>query len=134
MPEIAAYVKRGGSAVTPRVVSTIMRQIPMWKAEFTQIKSPAHPHLIDQLEFLANAVEDFVEGSDKDLTYTSFVEAVFALTYAHRKVDIIPDFVLKLGHADDSSIVRAALIQNERAFAQYAARHNINWSKITSEA
>jgi uncharacterized membrane protein YkvA (DUF1232 family) len=133
MPEIAEYVKRGGAAITPRVVAAIVRQIPLWKAEFTQIKSPSHPHLVDQLQFLADAVEDVMEGSDKDLAFEAFAEAVFALTYAHKKVDIIPDFVLHLGHADDSSVVRAVLIQNERAFAQYASRHNINWAKITSQ-
>ncbi len=133
MPEIADYVKRGAAAITPRVVATIVHQIPMWKAEFTQIKSPSHPHLVAQLQFLADAVEDVMDGSDKDLAFGAFAEAVFALTYAHKKVDIIPDFVAKLGHADDSSIVRAVLIQNEKAFAQYATRHNLNWSKITSQ-
>jgi hypothetical protein len=45
---------------------------------------------------------------------------------------IIPDGVLNLGRADDSSIVRAVLIQNEKAFALYAASQNLDWSKITN--
>jgi uncharacterized membrane protein YkvA (DUF1232 family) len=53
--------------------------------------------------------------------------------YAHKRVDIIPDFVNTMGHADDSSIVRAVLIQNEKAFAEYAARHKLDWEKITSK-
>ena len=58
--------------------------------------------------------------------------AVFALVYAHKKVGIIPASVLNLGRADDSSIVRAVLIQNEKAFALFAAAQNLDWSKITS--
>jgi hypothetical protein len=46
---------------------------------------------------------------------------------------IIPDSVLELGRADDSSVVRAVLIQNEKAFSAYAATQSVNWQKITSQ-
>lgn len=133
MPEIANYVTHGAHHITPVIVEKVLRQLPLWKMEFTQIQAPKFPHLVSQLEFLADAVEDFAEGADKELPYVAVAQAVFALMYAHRKTDIIPDFVLKLGYADESSVVRAALIQNERAFAQYAARHEISWSRITSK-
>jgi hypothetical protein len=41
--------------------------------------------------------------------------------------------VLNLGRADDSSVVRAVLIQNEKAFAIYAGAQDVDWTKITSE-
>ena len=107
--------------------------MPQWKLEFTQIYEPLFPHLVDQLEFLADAVEDTAEGAYKDLPYSAFAQAVFALIYAHKKVGIIPDSVLNLGRADDSSVVRAVLIQNEKAFAIYAAGQNTEWSRITSQ-
>jgi hypothetical protein len=111
----------------------MLRHLPQWKLEFTQIYEPLFPHLVDQLEFLANAVEDIAEGAYKDLPYIAFAQAVFALIYSHKKVGIIPDSVLNLGRADDSSVVRAVLIQNEKVFAIYAASQNIDWSKITSQ-
>jgi uncharacterized membrane protein YkvA (DUF1232 family) len=77
-------------------------------------------------------VEDSAEGAYRDLPYVALAQAVFALIYAHKKVGIIPDSVLNLGRADDSSIVRAVLIQNEKAFAIYAASQNFDWSKVTS--
>jgi uncharacterized membrane protein YkvA (DUF1232 family) len=61
-------------------------------------------------------------------------QAVFALTYAHKKVDVIPDLIPNLGRADDSSVVRAVLIQNEKWFAKYAAAMSFDWSRITSKA
>ena len=88
--------------------------------------------LVDQLEFLADAAEDFAEGAYKDLPYWAFAQAIFALTYAHKKVDVIPDLIPELGRADDSSVVRAVLIKNEKFFAKYAALQGVNWSKITS--
>ena len=133
MSEFVNYVNHGASLISPRVVDQVLRQLPLWKVEFTQINAPKFPHLVDQLEFLADAVEDFAEGAYKDLPYVAFAQAVFALTYAHKKVDVIPDLLPALGRADDSSVVRAVLIQNERVFARYAETQGFDWSKITSQ-
>ena len=133
MSEFAEYVNHGASLVTPRVVDNVLRQLPIWKIEFTQINDPKFPHHEDQLEFLADAVEDFAEGAYKDLPFYAISQAVFALTYAHKKVDVIPDLIPNLGRADDSSVVRTVLIQNEKTFAKYAAAMGFNWAKITSE-
>jgi uncharacterized membrane protein YkvA (DUF1232 family) len=132
MAEIVDFVNRGALTITPAIVEKLLRHLPQWKLEFTQIYEPLYPHLVDQLEFLADAVEDSAEGAYKDLPYTAFAQAVFALVYAHKKVGIIPDTVVHLGRADDSSIVRAVLIQNERVFANYAASQSRDWSQITS--
>jgi len=133
MSEFVKYVNHGAALITPRIVEQVVRQLPLWKVEFTQINAPKFPHLVDQLEFLADAVEDFAEGAYKDLPYFAFAEAIFALTYAHKKVDVIPDLLPALGRADDSSVVRAVLIQNERAFARYAEVQGFDWNKITSQ-
>jgi uncharacterized membrane protein YkvA (DUF1232 family) len=133
MPEIAKFVNNGAASITPNVAEKVLRQLPQWKLEFTQIHAPLFPHLVDQLEFLANAVEDAVEGAYKELPYTAVAQAVFALIYAHKKGGVIPDSILSLGYADDSSVVRAVLIQNERAFAIYAGTQGTDWQRITSQ-
>jgi uncharacterized membrane protein YkvA (DUF1232 family) len=133
MAEIVDFVNRGATTITPAVVEKVLRALPQWKLEFTQIHEPLFPHLGSQLDFLANAVEDAAEGAYKELPYYAIAQATFALVYAHKKVGIIPDAVLNLGRADDSSVVRAVLIPNEKAFAIYAAAQDIDWSKITSQ-
>jgi len=132
MPEIAKFVNSAAASITPAIAEKVLRQLPQWKLEFTQIRTPHFPHLVDQLEFLADAVEDAVEGAYKDLPYAAVAQAVFALLYAHKKMGIIPDSILELGRADDSSVVRAVLIQNEKTFAAYARAQGVNWQKITS--
>jgi uncharacterized membrane protein YkvA (DUF1232 family) len=134
MPEVAKFVNNGAASITPVVAENVLRHLPQWKLEFTQINAPKFPHLLNQLEFLANVVEDSLEGVYKDLPYTALAQAVFALIYAHKKNGIIPDSVLELGRADDSVVIRAVLIQNEKAFASYAAQHGLDWSLITSQA
>ena len=133
MPEIAKFVNGGAVTITPAIAEKVVRQLPQWKLEFTQIDAPKFPHLVDQLEFLADAVEDAVEGAYKDLPYAAVAQAVFALLYTHKKTSIIPEGLLELGRADDSSVVRAVLIQNEKAFAIYAGKQGLNWQKITSQ-
>ena len=134
MPEIAKFVNRGAASITPGVAENVLRHLPQWKLEFTQINAPKFPHLVDQLEFLADAVEDAVEGAYKELPYVAVAQAVFALVYAHKKMGVIPESILELGRADDSSVVRAVLIQNEKAFAIYAGSQGVDWRKITSQA
>jgi uncharacterized membrane protein YkvA (DUF1232 family) len=133
MPEIANFVTRGAGSTTPAIAEKVLRLLPQWKLEFTQINAPNFPHLVDQLEFLADAVEDAVEGAYKDLPYVAVAQAVFALIYAHKKLSLLPENFLELGRADDSSVVRAVLIQNEKAFAIYAGKQGVDWRRITSQ-
>jgi uncharacterized membrane protein YkvA (DUF1232 family) len=133
MPEIVKFVNNGAAAITPAIAEKVLKQLPQWKLEFTQIRAPLFPHLVDQLELLANAAEDTLEGAYKDLPLFAVAQAVFALIYAHKKVGIIPDSILSLGYADDSSVVRAVLIQNEKAFAAYAGVQGVEWRKVSSQ-
>jgi uncharacterized membrane protein YkvA (DUF1232 family) len=127
---------RGISAtkVTPRILKGIHKNLPYLKIEFAQIDEPTYPHLVNQLEFLADVIEDFVEGADDDLPYVAVASAAFALSYAHQELDLIPDNIPELGHGDDSSLVRAVLMEHERALSDYASRHEMNWESITVKA
>jgi uncharacterized membrane protein YkvA (DUF1232 family) len=133
MAEIVDFLNRGAASITPAIADKVVRALPQWKLEFTQIYEPLFPHLAGQLDFLANAVEDCMEGAYKEIPFYAVAQATFALLYAHKKVGIIPDAVLNLGRADDSSVVRAVLIQNEKAFAIYAASQDLEWGRVTSQ-
>ena len=65
MSEIVKFVNRGAASTTPAIAEKVLRHLPQWKLEFTQINAPKFPHLVDQLEFLADAVEDSVEGATR---------------------------------------------------------------------
>lgn len=131
MSEIAMFVRRGTGQITPRILRGVHKKLPFLKIEFAQIHAPKFPHLVDQLEFLANVIEDVAEGADEDIPYVTVAGATFALVYAHRQFDLIPDHEPELGRADDSAVVRAVLIEHEKVFSAYAARQGLNWSKVT---
>lgn len=131
MPEISNYVRQGAIRVTPRTVQNILKHIGMLKLEFTQAHDPKYPHLIDQLEFLLDFVEDFAEGKLPDAPYVGVAAAAFAVIYAHRKMDLIPDFLIESAHTDDSAVVRAVLINYEFIFVKYAKSRGIDWLDIS---
>ena len=131
MPEIVQFVHRGAAQITPRILRGVHKKMPFLKMSFTQINAPNYPHLVEQLEFLANVVEDFAEGEEDDLPFVTVAGAAFALIYAHREKDLIPDIVPEFGHADESAVVRAVLIEQEKVLAGYASRHQLNWPKLT---
>ncbi|MBM4455836.1 MAG: hypothetical protein FJ411_05545 [Verrucomicrobia bacterium] len=133
MAEIAAFAQRGASRVTPKIMHNLLHRLPMLKAEFTQIHAPKFPHLVEQLEFLADVVEDFAEGAYKDIPYSAAAAAAFAIIYTHRLLDIIPDFIAKISFEDDSAVVRAVLIMFEKDFEKYAHAQHLNWKKVTVE-
>jgi uncharacterized membrane protein YkvA (DUF1232 family) len=131
MPEVANFVRHHAAQITPHTLEKLMHRMALLKAEFTQIEDPKYPHLVDQLEFLANVVEDFADNQLPHMPYHAVSAAAFALLYVHRHMDIIPDFIKQHGHADDSAIVRAALIEHENAFRAYALEQGVDWSEIT---
>jgi len=133
MPEVAEFVSRQAASITPAMTERVLRNLPFWKVEFTQVSAPQFPHLAAQLEFLADLIEDFAENADKDIPYYVVAQAVFALTYVHKKAGIIPGTMPELAKADNSSVVRAVLIQNEKALSTYAARHGVEWATVTSK-
>ena len=129
--EIVQFVRRGMAQITPRVLQGVHKKLPFLKVEFAQIHAPKFPHLVDQLEFLADVVEDFAENADDRIPLTAVAAATFGLIYAHRQFDLIPDKEPELGRADDSAVVRTILMEHERVFADYASRHGMNWARIT---
>jgi uncharacterized membrane protein YkvA (DUF1232 family) len=129
MAEIAQFVQHGASTITPKILKGVYKNLPMLKLKFADLNDSRYPHLGEQLMFLADVVEDFAEEADEELTYGVVARAVFALLYANRQMDLIPDTIPEFGHADDSGVVRAVLIANEKLLMAYAARHKIKFDR-----
>jgi uncharacterized membrane protein YkvA (DUF1232 family) len=131
MSETAKFVHHGAAAITPNILKGVHKKLPFLKLKFNELDDPAYPHLSDQLEFLANVVEDFAEGVEEDLPYFTVASSVFAIMYADRQFDLIPRAIPEFGHAEDSAVVRTVLIENEKFLAAYAERHKMKWDAVT---
>ncbi len=133
MSDIAEFVHDNAARVSPKILQGIHAKLPQLKLEFAEIHAPKYPHLVDQLEFLADVIEDYAEDADGDIPYFVLAEACFALAYAHKQDDLIPNHVPEVGYADDSSVVRTVLIENEKVLSEYAKRHGLDWGEITTQ-
>ena len=131
MSEIVKFLHHGAEQITPKILRGIHKKLPALKLQFAEINAPEFPHLVEQLEFLADVVEDFVEGVEDNLPYVAIAEAAYALVYSHKDSGLIPNHINHIGRADDSALVRAVLIENERVLSEYAERHEFEWSTIT---
>lgn len=134
MAEFAEFVRRGAATVTTQLLQKVHKKLPMLKLQFAQIQAPAFPHLISQLQFLSNLVEDFVDGKADEVPLVTVAAACFAILYAQREWDLIPDPINDIGRMDDSGVVRVVMIENERVLAEYAEKQGINWRSISAEA
>jgi len=117
--------------VTPKILKGVHKRLPFLKLKFTEFENPAFPQLSEQLEFLADVVEDFAEGVEEELPYSTVMAVTFALVYADRQVEMIPDALPAPGFADDSAVVRSVLIEHEKVLAAYAQRHQMNWETVS---
>jgi uncharacterized membrane protein YkvA (DUF1232 family) len=130
MSEVAEFARNGASKVSPLTLKRVYKALPLLKVEFAQIEAPNFPHLEQQLQFLANLVEDFADGKADEVPYCTVAAACYAIVYARKKWDLIPDFLPEMGRSDDSAVVRAVLIENEPVFKEYATKVNVNWNEV----
>jgi uncharacterized membrane protein YkvA (DUF1232 family) len=112
--DLNQFVLDGARRVTPRQVGKLVRQLPEIRLVATQVTQ--FPQLADQVEFLAELIEDFHSGLNQDVPYTAIAEAAFALSYLHKGVDIIPDRIPDIGYADDAAIITVVFETYKVAF------------------
>ena len=134
MSEIADFVHHNAAKVTSKILHGVHHKLPQLKLEFAEIHAPKFPHLVDQLELLADVIEDYAEGADQEIPYFVIAEACFALAYAHKQTHLIPDHVADIGFADESAVVRTVFIENEKALSEYCKRHGLDFAEITTAA
>jgi uncharacterized membrane protein YkvA (DUF1232 family) len=115
--ELHQFIADGARKVTPARLERLVRQLPDTRLAVTQITD--FPHLPDQVEFLAELIEDFHSGLNKNIPYTAIAEAAFALTYLRKAVDLIPDDVPRGGYADDAAIITAVFENYKGVFLKH---------------
>jgi uncharacterized membrane protein YkvA (DUF1232 family) len=115
--ELYQFINDGARKITPARVQQLVRQLPDIRLAVTQITD--FPHLADQVEFLAELIEDFYSGLNKTIPYTAIAEAAFALLYLRKAVDLVPDQIPRTGYADDAAIITAVFENYKEVFLQY---------------
>ena len=132
--EFIEFIEAGTRRLTPRAVHELIAELPAIRTRIESAEAPGFPRLKSQLAFLATVAESLAGGQDRDLPYDASLEAVFALTYFARDVDLIPDFLSDIGLTDDAAVVTTILQRHALPLAQFAERRGMDWSTVTPDA
>ena len=90
-----------------------------------------HPKLARQLKFL---MEIFDKASPDLVPETARNEIVFALLYALKEMDLMPDDMPGIGYLDDAAVTEVVLARNADVFENYCEQHDIEWAALAPES
>ena len=85
-----------------------------------------HPRLAAQLQFLA----DFIAAGATEAPETVRNEATFALLYATKEEDMIPDALPDIGYCDDAAVTEIVLYRHAEFFEQHCFDRGIDWNAL----
>src|SRR3984957_21240813 len=101
--DLQTFVLEGAPRITSVSLKRLIRQLPEIRLAATQVTE--FPQLPDQVEFLAQLIEDFYSGLSPDIPYTAIAEAAFALAYLRKGIDIIPDSISGEEYVNDAFFI-----------------------------
>ena len=116
------FIIDGARRITPIHLDKLVRWLPEIRLAVTQVTE--FPNLADQVEFLAEIIEDFQAGLNRSIPFMAIAEAAFALFYLRRGVDIIPDVIPGSGLADDAAIITAVFERYKQPFLRQVLARN----------
>lgn len=115
--DLEKFILEGARRITPTSLGRLIRQLPEIRLVATQVTEFAQ--LPDQVEFLAQLIEDFYSGLSPDIPYTAIAESAFALSYLRKGIDIIPDSISGVGYADDAAIINVVFETYKQPFLDH---------------
>ena len=115
--DVEKFILEGARRITPVRLERMIRLLPEIRLAATQVTE--FPQLPDQVEFLAELIEDFYSGLSPDIPYTAIAEAAFALSYLRKGIDIIPDSISGVGYADDAAIINVVFETYKQPFLDH---------------
>ena len=120
--ELQNFITDGARRITPVHLDKLVRLLPEIRLTVTQVTE--FPNLPDQVEFLAEIIEDFQAGLNRSIPFTAIAESAFALFYLRKGVDIFPDAIPRTGYVDDAAIITAVFENYKRPFLKHVLARN----------
>jgi uncharacterized membrane protein YkvA (DUF1232 family) len=115
--DLEKFILEGARRITSTGLGRLIRQLPEIRLVATQVIE--FPQLPDQVEFLAQLIEDFYSGLSPNIPYTAIAESAFALSYLRKGIDIIPDSISGAGYADDAAIINVVFETYKQPFLDH---------------
>jgi uncharacterized membrane protein YkvA (DUF1232 family) len=85
-----------------------------------------HARLARQLEFLVDYFETYPWNQPDKVRN----ETIFALLYAAKDSDLMPDDMPEVGFLDDAAVAESVLARHAGTFERYCAAKDLDWAAI----
>lgn len=129
--ELLAFLDTQAARLTPADLTALAGRLPALRERFHGVASLESPDLAEQLEFLAQIVEDCAAGVSCEVPDACRREAAFALLYLERQGDILPDATPEVGLVDDLVLVNTVLCRHEVALRATPRGHLWTWGQVS---
>ncbi len=123
------FVEHGGRMLGPNESAGLTSGLADLGEKINSLRDK-HPHLARQLEFLVG----YFETNPWNQSDSIRNETIFALLYAAKDMDLVPDDMPEVGYLDDAAVVESVLARHAETFALYCAAKDIEWATIRPEA
>ena len=130
MSSIQEYVVQGGQAITAGEVDQFRRQLAVYKLKAETLEAAGQPRLREQTSFLLRYIEDVLDDVYASTDFSALPEAIFAVRYLAKGVDIIPDSLPGVGYSDDAAILRAVLTGHEADLRAYCQKEGLDFDAL----
>ena len=124
MSSISEYVVQGGQSLTAGEVDHFRSHLPAYKLKAETLEAAGQGALRERASFLLRFIEDVLDGVYEPKDFAALPEAIFAVRYLAKGVDIIPDN-MSGGYSDDAAVVAAVFNGHGPEFDAYCLKSKI---------
>jgi uncharacterized membrane protein YkvA (DUF1232 family) len=129
------FVEHGGRLVGSEDSASLAAGMADLREKISDLRA-MYPRLSRQLEFLANVFETDAAHPPETVRWLPEVvrnETAFALLYAAKDMDLVPDDMPQVGYLDDTAVTEIVLTRHAAVFEQQCASRGIDWATIEPE-
>ena len=119
------FVEHGGRMLGPNESDDLTRGLADLREKINALRDK-HPQLARQLEFLV----DYFETNPWNPPDKVRHETIFALLYAAKDMDLMPDDLPEVGYLDDAAVAESVLARHAETFERYCAAKDIDWTAM----
>jgi uncharacterized membrane protein YkvA (DUF1232 family) len=117
------FVEQGGRLLGREESASLAEEFPALREKIVLLRNEL-PHFARQLEFLA----DFFESDTAKEFEQARNETAFALLYAVKDNDMMPDTMPGVGFLDDAAVAKVVLSRHAQAFERHCALNGLHWA------
>ncbi len=119
------FVEHGGRMLQPTEAAGLATGLVELREKISTVRSE-HPQLARQLEFLL----DYFETNPWNPPAKVRNETIFALLYAAKETDLMPDDLPEVGYLDDIAVVESVLSRHDETFERYCVAKDLDWTML----